>query len=356
VTLASLLDSYGDNKQKVLDTTMATVEFYLDTGETDENGTLIYEDTPVKTLEEPLSQLVTEDGISYTVALSSFYDEDDEANIHDRDYKVVIKVELPITSSYQVQHWYEQLDGSYTLAEDQTQTITDKIGATVTATANTTDHYQLNEERSTLTGTVTPFSGAEDQLILPLYYDLDTVTVTYDLNYEGADSTDYPTETVKYGSTVTVKAAPSREGYDFLGWTIGESSDSPGDTLENLTEDITLVAQWKGIVTVSYDLNGGEAGSTDYSTETVECGTTVTVKGEPTLAGYWFGGWSYNDRLYQAEDQLTVTEDVVFVAQWQTVTPTGVKSEQIPWLVLFLLSLTAAVAFVFCKIRKMFHK
>jgi uncharacterized repeat protein (TIGR02543 family) len=354
VTWSEILASFGSESKNVVNATTATVKLYLDTG-VDEEGTPTFDDDPVRTLEIPLADLVTEDGISYTVALSSFYGEDEEANIHDRDYKVEIQMNLPITSSYQVQHWYEQLDGSYTLAEDQTQTITDKIGATVTATANTTDHYQLNEGKSTLSGTVKLFSGAEDQLILPLYYDLDTVTVSYDLNYEGADSTDYPTETVKYGATVTVKAAPSREGYDFLGWTIGESSYSSGDTL-TVTEDITLVAQWKGIVTVSYDLNGGDAGSTDYSTETVECGTTVTVKGEPTINGGWFIGWLYNGQLYQAEDQLAVTENVVFVAQWGTITPTGVESEQIPWLVLFFLSLTAAVAFVFCKIRKMFHK
>jgi uncharacterized repeat protein (TIGR02543 family) len=416
----------------------------VDTG-MGEDGTPIFDGKPVRTLEIPLDELLTEDGISYTVVLSQFYktEEDEEADVQSHDYRVVIDLTLPVlvTSTYQVQHYYEQLNGDYLLDGTKTEngSFTGLVGETfpVTATQQAKEHYQLNEKKSTLSGTGTVEKTAEP-LILSLYYDLDTVTVSYDLNGGVAGGTDYTTETVKYGGTVTVKDAPTRQDYDFTGWTIGENNVSPGETL-TVTENITLVAQWQiniapylvehyrenldgtytlleteepqtgkigstvtatpkalegdlehyhvneessslsgeiylpeseedsplilkvyydlDTVTVSYDLNGGEAGDTDYSSETVKYGTTVTVKAEPTRTGYGFTGWSYGETIYEAEDQLTATEDILFTAQWQMQpTPTGVESEETPWLVFFLLSLAAAVVFVLCKIHKNFHK
>jgi uncharacterized repeat protein (TIGR02543 family) len=153
----------------------------------------------------------------------------------------------PDTATYKVKHYKEQLDGSYVLAETESS-LYDAVGATVTATAKEYEHYHVNEDASTLSGTVvdsTPDGDDEVILTLKVYYDLNTVAVSYDLNGgTGADGVDYNTVSVKYGTTVILNTAPTREGYTFTEWTAGDESYAAGKTV-TATEDITFVAGWK---------------------------------------------------------------------------------------------------------------
>ena len=71
----------------------------------------------------------------------------------------------------------------------------------------------------------------------------------YTVDFDSAGGSDVEDQFVKYGKTVTVPAQPTKEGYDFAGWTLnGEAYDfsTPVD------EDITLVAQWEKLYTVTY--------------------------------------------------------------------------------------------------------
>ena len=68
------------------------------------------------------------------------------------------------------------------------------------------------------------------------------VTVRYELN--GGSGSGYEAQTMKQGESFTVKAAPSREGYTFTGWSDGSKLYQPGDTV-TAEGDITLTAQWK---------------------------------------------------------------------------------------------------------------
>jgi uncharacterized repeat protein (TIGR02543 family) len=152
---------------------------------------------------------------------------------------------------YAVEHYVEHLDGSYVLESTQFP-LYGTVGATVTASEKSYDHYHVNTERSVLSGTVVaPTTDGEEisYLVLKVYYDLDTVTISYDLNGgTGAEDVDYSSESVKYGAGVTVKAEPTRAGYVFTGWTSGETSYNAGDSIV-LTENMTLVAQWEEIYT-----------------------------------------------------------------------------------------------------------
>lgn len=95
-----------------------------------------------------------------------------------------------------------------------------EIGTTVTAQAKAYDHYHVNEsaQGAVMFGTVeAPTAGSDGApqiLTLRVCYDLELLTVAYELNGgKGADSVDYGTVTVKYGDSVLVKAAPTREVY-----------------------------------------------------------------------------------------------------------------------------------------------
>ncbi|MDO5042900.1 MAG: InlB B-repeat-containing protein [Slackia sp.] len=161
----------------------------------------------------------------------------------------------PTTAAYKVEHYKQQLDGTYQLA-DTDFPLYGKIGEKVTATPKGYDGYHINAEQSELTGTVfMPYEqdGKPVCLVLKAYYDLDQVTLHYDLNGgTGAEGVDYADKTLPVGTEVTVAKAPTLEGHDFLGWKkeIAEQPAKetglvqPGDTFK-LTADTTLTAQWE---------------------------------------------------------------------------------------------------------------
>ena len=73
-----------------------------------------------------------------------------------------------------------------------------------------------------------------------------TYTVTYDLDGGTAvDGETYDEENVKPGGTITIKAAPTRNGYAFDGWYDGTKTYKPGDNVTILDADLKLTAQWK---------------------------------------------------------------------------------------------------------------
>ncbi|HBL50398.1 MAG TPA: hypothetical protein DDZ65_09180, partial [Firmicutes bacterium] len=75
--------------------------------------------------------------------------------------------------------------------------------------------------------------------VLKLYYDRDTVTVTFIEN--GGTLTDSATKTFKYGQTFSV-TDPTRTDYAFNGWYNGDSKYTASTVTE--TENFTLTAHW----------------------------------------------------------------------------------------------------------------
>lgn len=152
----------------------------------------------------------------------------------------------PTAAAYRVEHCRENPDGTYTLAETEFP-LYGSLGETVAAVEKRYEHYHVNRDRSVLSGTVSKpkvENGEVKLLTLQVYYALDTVTGSYDLNGgTGAQGIDYAAEAVKYGASITVKAAPHREGDIFTGWSIGGVSYQPNDAM-TVTKNITLVAQW----------------------------------------------------------------------------------------------------------------
>ena len=76
---------------------------------------------------------------------------------------------------YIVEHYKENADGTYSLVEEDTEILKGKIGATVTATANTYEDYCFNKAQSEASGVLKAITNASDILTLKLYYDIDTV-------------------------------------------------------------------------------------------------------------------------------------------------------------------------------------
>lgn len=110
---------------------------------------------------------------------------------------------------------------------------------------------------------------------------------------------------------------PTRKGFKFLGW--------EPEVADTVTEDVTYIAKWGELYTVTYTDGAKGKAFEDQVYENVLSGTkTPNFDGTPTRKGYKFVGW-------EPEVAETVTKDVTYTAKWEklyTVTYTdGVKGK-----------------------------
>ena len=110
---------------------------------------------------------------------------------------------------------------------------------------------------------------------------------------------------------------PTRKGFKFLGW--------EPEVADTVTEDVTYIAKWGELYTVTYTDGAKGKAFEDQVYENVLSGTkTPNFDGTPTRKGYKFAGW-------EPEVAETVTENVTYTAKWEelyTVTYTdGVKGK-----------------------------
>lgn len=123
--------------------------------------------------------------------------------------------------------------------------------------------------------------------------------IIYNLTYDLADGklpegkSNPATYTIESDAITLVN--PTREGYEFAGWT-GTDLTEPTKTVTiaaGSTEDRSYTATWKAInYNLSYDLAGGAlpAGKTNPATYTIESDAITLVN--PVRDGYEFAGWT----------------------------------------------------------------
>lgn len=146
----------------------------------------------------------------------------------------------------------------------------------------------------------------------------------YKLTYI-VDGVEYKSYEIDYATLITPEAAPSKEGYTFIGWS-GLPEIMPAHDVE-VTGTFTNKSY-----TLTYLVDGEP-----YKTSSVAYGSNLTLEAEPTKDGYTFGGWSelpetmpahdveVTGRFYLFGDVNTDEEvdvvDVVDVARFVVATP-----------------------------------
>ncbi|MGM9609731.1 MAG: InlB B-repeat-containing protein, partial [Eubacteriales bacterium] len=114
-----------------------------------------------------------------------------------------------------------------------------------------------------------------------------THTVTFVSNGGSA----VESQTVKHGETAIKPADPTRDGYLFTGWLLGDEAYDFGRAVEN---DLTLTASWSEIRSVSVTFMGyldEEHPHAVLDTQTVLVGESATAPSVPARPGYVFDGW-----------------------------------------------------------------
>ena len=199
-------------------------------------------------------------------------------------------------TKYRVEHYKENVDGTFTLAEGRDETGT--TGATVTEEVKEYEGFSYDPEagESPLkSGTI----AGDGSLTLRLYYTRNSYDVTYKVDgaaYEGAES-------YRYGEQVSIKPEPVKEGYTFSGWSRTEAFEMPAEDVE-ITGTFTADGDTK--YTVEHYLEGLDGKYTVGLTEDDLTGETDTLA---TANQKTFTGFTYDKDSKKNVTEGTITGD-----------------------------------------------
>ncbi|CAN2230032.1 Listeria/Bacterioides repeat [Candidatus Nanopelagicaceae bacterium] len=147
-------------------------------------------------------------------------------------------------------------------------------------------------------------------------------TITYALN--GATGTIPAPTSYNFGVAHTIVAGVTKANSNFIGWSNGSNTYSPGATFTVAARSETFTAQFSGaIYALSFTLNGADTG-TAPSTLTGQITDSFTLPSSSGLAktGYAFGGWTTGGTTYAAGQTITgVSSNTTLTAVWNLLPP-----------------------------------
>ncbi len=217
---------------------------------------------------------------------------------------------------YTVEHYLENLDGSYAL--DTTEPLKGTTDTTVTAAAKSYDNFTYD---STVPGTVASGNIAGDgSLVLKLFYTRNTYDYTVrhikqlpDGTYDEANA-EVETLSGKFEALAAVTAKDYGSHYP----------TNDADTKQNIKIEKGLTIDVKYDLdehTLTFETNGGSA----IDPVTVRHGNAVARPADPTKDKYTFIGWYADPEFTEEYDFATVLEaDKTIYAKFElTSTPIG---------------------------------
>ena len=125
----------------------------------------------------------------------------------------------------------------------------------------------------------------EEDVVINGTFSINSYTITYLV-----DGNVYKTETIAYGTKLTLEPAPVKEGYTFSGWSYIPSTMPATDVVVMGTFSINSY-------TLTYKVDGEV-----YKTSSVVYGTEIVPEEEPSKEGYAFSGWSEIPELMPDND------------------------------------------------------
>ena len=139
------------------------------------------------------------------------------------------------------------------------------------------------------------------------------------VTFDSDGGTPVEKQKVEKGEHATAAEPPTKDGYDFRGWAVGEAVYYSFD--ENaVSSDITLKAVWSES-TSFYTVFFNSCGGSDVDSIRVKEGEKVTKPADPVYDGCKFDGWVKEDEYALFDfDNETITSDITLYADWSLIT------------------------------------
>lgn len=134
----------------------------------------------------------------------------------------------------------------------------------------------------------------------------------YTVTFDTANGTSIDPQTIKDGGKVSKPDDPTREGYEFKGWTL---NGVDYDFTAPVKADLVLTAVWTPVKPKTYTITFDTDGGTVVPSQTVKDKGTATEPTVPTKTGYEFKGWLLDGKPY--DFATPVTKDVTLKAKWE---------------------------------------
>lgn len=134
----------------------------------------------------------------------------------------------------------------------------------------------------------------------------------YTVTFDTANGTSIDPQTIKDGGKVSKPDDPTREGYEFKGWTL---NGVDYDFTAPVKADLVLTAVWTPVKPKTYTITFDTDGGTVVPSQTVKDKGTATEPTVPTKTGYEFKGWLLDGKPY--DFTTSVTKDVTLKAKWE---------------------------------------
>lgn len=156
-------------------------------------------------------------------------------------------------------------------------------------------------------------------VVLTASWSATALTVTYALN--GGSGSAPTTGTKTIGTTFTLASAATYTGRNFLGWNDGSTTYGAGVSYTIGSSNITLTAQWSGVlVSVTYLDGGADSGTVPTEVER-ESGRSFVIKAHSlnslAKSGSTFAGWSDGSAIYQADaSYVPSSSPITLTATW----------------------------------------
>ncbi len=144
----------------------------------------------------------------------------------------------------------------------------------------------------------------------------------YTVKFDSDGGSKVASKSVKKNKTVKAPTDPTKEGYKFLGWYLGNTKYNFSN---KVTKNITLKAKWEKVeektdepvtpevkeYTVTFNSEGGSS----VKSQTVKENETASKPSDPTKEGYTFKGWYLDGAEYNFSSK--VTKNITLTAKWE---------------------------------------
>ena len=210
--------------------------------------------------------------------------------------KIPEEPETTVKHHYTVEHYTENLDGTYSKVDKDTVVSADvEIGTKVTYGANKYDGFTFDDSKTENKDATVPDNN---NLVVKLYYTRNSYSYTIKYVEEGNETNILKTTTgeAKYEEEIDV-TKETFEGYTYV------RQDKEKIKIDT-TNNIATVYYTRNSYNVTYEYEGEfPTGASELPAKaTYKYGESVTVAEDATAPGYTFSGWDKDDFTMPAND------------------------------------------------------